>query len=98
MNKAILSLASFFLAVSSTFAQSNLTNQLIWASPEFSGEFYGGLNSMSDGNHYTVLEESDAVGASIVKYSYLTGEKVAVVATPILLLMIMHLAKMKRSC
>lgn len=81
MNKAILSLASFFLAVSSTFAQSNLTNQLIWASPEFSGEFYGGLNSMSDGNHYTVLEESDAVGASIVKYSYLTGEKVAVVAT-----------------
>ena len=36
---------------------------------------------MNDGNHYTVLEESDAVGASIVKYSYLTGEKVAVVAT-----------------
>ena len=81
MNKAILSLAGFILAISSSLAQSNLTNQLIWASPEFSGEFYGGLNSMSDGNHYTVLEESDAVGASIIKYSYLTGEKVAVVAT-----------------
>jgi dipeptidyl-peptidase-4 len=81
MNKAILSLASFFLAISSTFAQSNLTNQLIWASPEFSGEFYGGLNSMNDGNHYTVLEESDAFGATIIKYSYLTGEKVEVVAT-----------------
>jgi dipeptidyl-peptidase-4 len=81
MNKVILSLAGFILAISSSLAQSNLTNQLIWASPEFSGEFYGGLNSMNDGNHYTVLEESDAVGASIVKYSYLTGEKVAVVAT-----------------
>jgi dipeptidyl-peptidase 4 len=81
MNKVILSVAVFLLAISSSLAQSNLTNQLIWASPEFSGEFYGGLNSMNDGNHYTVLEESDAVGASIVKYSYLTGEKVAVVAT-----------------
>jgi dipeptidyl-peptidase-4 len=77
-------LIALFLALfltCSTYAQSGLTNQLIWASPEFNAEFVGGLNSMNDGTHYTALEDSDAFGTRIVKYSYATGLEVGVIAT-----------------
>jgi dipeptidyl-peptidase-4 len=62
-------------------AQQNLTNALIWSGGEFSGEFVGGLNSMNDGLHYTATEQSDAFGTRIVKYSYVTGTEVGVIAT-----------------
>lgn len=67
----------------SLFAQSQtgLTNQLVWTGGEFSSEFVAGLNSMNDGLHYTSLEESDAVGSKLVKYSYETGQEMSVIAT-----------------
>jgi dipeptidyl-peptidase-4 len=61
-------------------AQTGITNELIWTSPEFSSEMVSGLNSMNDGLHYTSLEE-ESKATSIVKYSYETGQKVSVVAT-----------------
>jgi dipeptidyl-peptidase-4 len=61
-------------------AQTGITNELIWTSPEFSSEMVSGLNSMNDGLHYTSLEEENKA-TSIVKYSYETGQKVSVVAT-----------------
>ena len=73
---ALLMLSAF--AVS---AQQKITNELIWASGEFSSEFVDGLNSMNDGVHYTSLEESDAFGTKLVKYSYETGKEVAVILT-----------------
>ncbi|MBK9174956.1 MAG: DPP IV N-terminal domain-containing protein [Flavobacteriales bacterium] len=57
-------------------AQQALTNKDIWASPLFSAEFVGGLASMKDGLHYTVLEEEAGEGA-INQYAYRTGNKVA---------------------
>lgn len=67
----------------STFSisQQNLTNELIWGSGEFSSDAVFGLNSMNDGIFYTTQEESDAEGSTIVKYSYATGEKTAVMAS-----------------
>lgn len=61
--------------------QTGLSNELIWTGGEFSAEFVDGLASMNDGIHYTSLEQSDASGSMIVKYSYATGEKVSVIAT-----------------
>lgn len=63
------------------FAQSGLTNDLIWSGGEFSSESVSGLNSMNDGMHYTSLEASDAFGTRIVKYSYATGEEVGTIAS-----------------
>ncbi|MFZ1693907.1 MAG: DPP IV N-terminal domain-containing protein, partial [Flavobacteriales bacterium] len=57
-------------------AQQALTNKDIWASPLFSAEFVGGLASMKDGLHYSVLEE-DGGQAAINQYAYRTGAKVA---------------------
>lgn len=45
----------------------------IWKEYKFTAKSVGGLRSMNDGLHYTVLEEG-----SIIKYAYKTGEKVAV--------------------
>jgi hypothetical protein len=57
-------------------AQKPLTNQEIWHSPTFNGEHVGGLASMNDGEHYTVLDEvSDK--QTIDQYSYTTGQKVS---------------------
>ncbi|MCC6600580.1 MAG: DPP IV N-terminal domain-containing protein [Crocinitomicaceae bacterium] len=62
-------------------AQKKLSNELIWNSAEFSASFVDGLNSMNDGLYYTQLEESDAFGTQIVKYSYQTGEKEGVIVS-----------------
>lgn len=56
-------------------AQKELTNRDIWASPAFSGEYVGGLASMNDGQHYTVLE-ADAMGQVISRHAYRTGNMV----------------------
>jgi dipeptidyl-peptidase-4 len=74
-------LVLFLFFVLPSFAQQNLSNALIWSGGEFSGEFVGGLNSMNDGLHYTATEQSDAFGTRIVKYSYVTGTEVGVIAT-----------------
>lgn len=78
-----LVLAIAFLAAASVNSQTGLTNQLIWASPEFNSEFVGGLNSMNDGSHYSAMEDSDAFGTRIVKFSYETGLEVSTIATSI---------------
>ncbi len=57
-------------------AQKKLTNQEIWYSPTFSAEYFGGLASMKDGEHYTVLE-ADGKMPVINQYAYKTGNKVA---------------------
>ncbi len=56
-------------------AQKELTNRDIWFSPMFSAEYVGGLASMNDGLHYSVLE-GDEQEAVIARYAYRTGEKV----------------------
>jgi dipeptidyl-peptidase 4 len=82
MKKFTLIIGAFLLTASlPLLSQKNLTNKLIWEGPEFSGEFFAGLNSMNDGLHYSLSEESDAFGTQIVKYSYSTGEKVGVIST-----------------
>lgn len=79
--KKIFVLAFGLLLHVAISAQSGLTNQLIWASPEFNSEFVGGLNSMNDGAHYSAMEDSDAFGTRIVKFSYETGLEVSTIAT-----------------
>jgi dipeptidyl-peptidase-4 len=45
--------------------KKELSNQLIWASREFSPEYVYSVSSMNDGEHFSALEEN-----KIVKYSY----------------------------
>lgn len=78
--RLILSLFCLFVLFKA-HSQKELTNQLIWASGEFSSQFVDGLNSMNDGLHYTGIENSDAFGSKIVRYSYETGKEVSVIAT-----------------
>lgn len=59
-------------------AQKELTNRDIWYSPVFSAEYVGGLESMNDGQHYTVLE-SNGDEAVITQYAYRTGNKVGTI-------------------
>ncbi len=56
-------------------AQKELTNQIIWYSPVFSAEYVGGLASMNDGEHYTILETGGDVPV-VDQYAYRTGAKV----------------------
>ncbi len=66
------------LCLTFTFAtaQKTLTNRDIWASPQFSAQYVGGLASMNDGLHYSVLDEVD--GQPVIDlYAYKTGEKVS---------------------
>jgi dipeptidyl-peptidase-4 len=82
MNKVTLFLCALLVQLSlTTTAQKKITNELIWESPEFSGEFFAGLNSMNDGMHYSLMDQSDAFGTTIEKYSYATGQKVETIAT-----------------
>lgn len=62
----------------SAFAQKELTNRDIWYSPLFSTELVGGLESMNDGAHYTVLE-MDGREPVVNQYAYRTGNKVATI-------------------
>ena len=62
-----------FLGLSSStlFAQKKLlTNQLIWASREFSQDYVYSVSSMNDGEHFSALEDN-----KIVKYSYIDFQK-----------------------
>ncbi|HOY28362.1 MAG TPA: S9 family peptidase [Flavobacteriales bacterium] len=73
--------AGLFLAIAfptAADAQKQLTNRDIWASPVFSADLVGGLASMNDGQHYTVLDETEA-GVVIDQYAYRTGQKVSTI-------------------
>ena len=61
--------------------QAQLTNELIWASSEFSSEGIDGLRSMKDGMHYSSLENSDAYGTKIVRHHYENTQDEEVLAT-----------------
>lgn len=68
--------AAIGLTISFANAQKELTNRDIWASPQFSAQYVGGLASMNDGQHYTSFEEEN--GAPVIaQYAYRTGDKVA---------------------
>lgn len=76
LKHTLLAPLAFSLLAPSLRAQQALTNKDIWGSPLFSAEFVGGLASMKDGLHYTVLEEE--TGAVVInQYAYRTGSKVA---------------------
>ena len=78
IHRSLLLGASLALTLSSTTAQKQLTNRDIWASPQFSAEYVGGLASMNDGQHYTVLDGTEA-GMVIDQYAYRTGQKVSTI-------------------
>lgn len=61
--------------------KKKLTDQEIWYSRTFSGDYVGGLASMNDGEHYSVLDQSDK-GQRIDKYAYRTGNKVGTILGP----------------
>ena len=65
----ILSFLFISLFTLQSIAQKQLSNELIWASREFSTEYVYGINSMNNGEHYTTLEYGEN-GAEICKYSY----------------------------
>ena len=52
--------------------KEEITLAHIWKEYRFYAKSVGGLRSMNDGLHYTVLEDGN-----IVKYAYKTGEKVS---------------------
>jgi len=64
MSKKVLFIL-FIFATLHIVAQKKLSNQLIWASREFSTEYVYSVNSMTDGEYFTVLENN-----KIVKYAY----------------------------
>ncbi|OFX56568.1 MAG: peptidase S9 [Bacteroidetes bacterium GWB2_41_8] len=71
--RQILSL--FLLCISiPAISQKKIELQDIVSNPIFTQKTISGLRSMNDGMNYTTLDE----GNKIVKYSYKTGEKVAV--------------------
>jgi dipeptidyl-peptidase-4 len=78
MRTTLLLVPALVLGLHSAKAQKALTNQEIWYSPAFGSERVGGLNSMKDGQHYTVLEADDKVPV-VNQYAYRTGEKEATI-------------------
>ena len=76
MKHTLLSLLVLFMGLQLE-AQDKKKVQLedIWKTGRFRSEMVYGLRSMNDGLHYTTMEQ-DRGGASIVKYSYKTGEAV----------------------
>ena len=66
--KRITVLLTVFTLLISTFSiaqKKELTNELIWASGEFSPDYVSSVRSMNDGEHFSLLE-----GNKIIKYSY----------------------------
>ncbi|MFK8039510.1 MAG: S9 family peptidase [Crocinitomicaceae bacterium] len=52
-------------SMGSCSAQKELTNQSVWASSDFSQEYIYSVNSMNDGEHFSVLKDN-----KILEYSY----------------------------
>jgi len=79
MRLTVLSVA-FALIFGLVTGQEPITNKLIWASGEFSGESVSGIRSMKDGIHYTSFGKGKD-GTEVVKLAYLTGDTVAILAS-----------------
>ena len=69
-----LILAVFSIAANQAQNTSKITLEDIFQNGTFQARSVYGLRSMNDGIHYTTMEQ----GTKIVKYSYQTGEEVAV--------------------
>jgi dipeptidyl-peptidase-4 len=84
MNIKSILISVFFLVISTLhFAQKlPISNELIWASREFSAENVYGVESMNDGIHFTVLEQ-EAKATVINKYTYVGYKKVATVLSSV---------------
>jgi len=78
MRTSLFLVPALVLGITTATAQKPLTNQEIWYSPSFGSERVGGLASMTDGLHYTVLEADGEVPV-VNQYAYKTGEKVSTI-------------------
>lgn len=72
-----LSIVSLFILITSTLIAQKKDVSLsdVWQRYSFFARSTGGLRSMNDGSHFTVLDR-DQNGPKIDKYSYESGEKV----------------------
>ncbi len=61
----LLSLATITILSNGFSQQKELSNELIWSSSEFSGDYVYSVRSMNDGEHFSTLEEN-----KIIKYNY----------------------------
>jgi len=75
MRKFALSAICFIMIIVGSNAQKKIGLDDLFRNYTFSEKTISGLRSMKDGLHYTTIENKNQV----VKYSYKTGEKVAVV-------------------
>ena len=64
----------FAILSTNLFSQKEILNEDIFLNRQFSQDWVYGLNSMSDGLHYTTLERKDTI--SIDKYHYKSGDKI----------------------
>ncbi len=55
----------FISSLTSCLAQKELSNQTIWASADFKPDYIYSVNSMNDGEHFSLLEDN-----KIIEYSY----------------------------
>ncbi len=78
MKKFLLLVLAFSADAASAVAQKPLTNELIWYSNTFSGDWFSGLRSMNDGEHYTAMEQAGG-GLEVGIYAYRTGERTGTV-------------------
>ena len=81
MNMKNLILFGCLLVAASMTGQEKLTNDLIWNSRTFNAENFNQGPSMKDGLHYTLKKHNEKLGDYIVKYSYETGDSVAMIAS-----------------
>ena len=65
------SLLVAFIICQLAVAQKNLTLEDIWKSRDYYPKYLYGLNSMNDGLHYTIQDQT-----GVIKYEYKTGNKV----------------------
>ncbi len=78
MKKIISAAALLLLSAPAALAQKEITNQTIWYSNTFSGDYLAGLVSMNDGTHYTTMESATG-GMEVNAYEYRTGKKISTV-------------------
>lgn len=78
--KNLICLSGIFCSIVVT-GQEKLTNDLIWNSRTFNAEGISQGPSMKDGMHYTLKKHNENIGDYIVKYSYETGDSVALIAS-----------------
>lgn len=69
----LLALLILLISASGAIAQKKISMDDLFKSRTFTQKQLPGMQPAKDGNHYTLMEE----GTKIVKYNYLTGQKVA---------------------